>query len=150
MTLKTLAAGLILAAVAAPALAAPWMALDASPRIFVMIDRGSIERYGANRVATTLYVVKGNQPALFRARYNCDMLTFEEIDQRIVSRTMTPGAPIPGAAGTKTAPTGSLGAAIMANVCQDKVVNASGGWTRPDLKTAIDATIALGYTPVWP
>jgi hypothetical protein len=38
----------------------------------------------------------------------------------------------------------------MVNVCQDKVVNTSAGWTRPDLKGVIDAAIAIGHVPVWP
>lgn len=150
MKLSTLAAAGILAASAGPTLAAPWMALDASPQILVMIDRGSIERYGAIRTARTLYVLKGRQPAVFNIRYNCDMLTFEEIDQRIVTRDFTLGPPLPGTPGTRTAPPGSLGAAAMTNVCQDKLVNTSAGWTRPDLKGAIDAAAAAGYAPVWP
>lgn len=150
MKLRTVVAASILVATASPALAAPWMALDGSPQILVLIDRGSIERYGAIRIAQTLYVIKGNQPVVINIRYNCDMLTFEEIDQRLVSRSMTLGGPVVSSKGTKSAPPGSLGAAVMANVCQDKIVNTSGGWTRPDLKGAIDAATAAGYTPVWP
>lgn len=150
MKLPTLAAGLVLAAMATPALAGPYQALDASPSILVMIDRGSIERSGAHRIASTLYVIKGNQPVVFTTRFHCATQTFEEIHQRTVARTLTLGAPIVGSSGTVTAAAGSLGAAVLANVCQDKVLNASGGWTRPDLKRAIDAAIGLGYVPVWP
>lgn len=150
MKVKTFAAAAALAALATPALAAPWMALDANPNILVVIDRGSIERYGAIRTAQNLYVIKGRQPVVFTVRYNCDMRTYEEIDQRLVARTLALGAPIPGKPGTRSAPPGSLGDSLLVNVCQDKVVNTSAGWTRPDLKGAIDAAIALGYGPVWP
>jgi hypothetical protein len=150
MKLKTFAAAAMLVAIATPALAAPWMALDANPNILVVIDRGSIERYGAIRTAQNLYVIKGRQPVVFTVRYNCDMRTYEEVDQRLVSKALVLGAPIPGKPGTHSAPPGSLGDALLANVCQDKVVNASAGWTRPDLKGAIDAAIAIGYAPTWP
>jgi hypothetical protein len=151
MKLKTFAAAAaVIAAPAGPALADPWMALDANPNILVVIDRGSIQRYGAIRTAQNLYVLKGRQPVVFTVRYNCDMRTYEEIDQRLVARTLTLGAPIPGKSGTNSAPPGSLGDSLMVNVCQDKVVNTSAGWTRPDLKGVIDAAIAIGYVPVWP
>ena len=150
MTPRTLAATAILALSATPTLADPWMALDANANILAVIDRGSIERYGAIRTARNLYVIKGRQPVVFTVRYNCDMRTYEEVDQRLVGKTLILGAPIPGKSGTNTAPPGSIGDSLMVNVCQDRVVNASGGWTRPDLKGVIDAAIALGYTPVWP
>ena len=150
MKLRTVVVASVLAASSAPAMAAPWMALDGSPQILLMIDRGSIARYGAIRVAQTLYVIKEHQPVVFSIRYNCDLQTFGELDQRLVSRSMTLGSPVAGSQGMKSAPPGSLGAAAMANVCQDKVVNTSAGWTRPDLKSAVDAAIAAGYAPVWP
>jgi hypothetical protein len=150
MKLKALAAGLVLAAAATPALAASWMAIDANTAILVMIDRASIERYGGVRVAKNLYVIKGMQPVVFTIRYNCDMQTLEEIDQRVVRKDMSLAPPVVGSAGTKPITPGSLGAAQLANVCQDKVVNASGGWTRPDLKSAIDAATSAGYAPAWP
>lgn len=149
MRLRTLAAA-ILAVSATPAMADPWMALDANPNIIAVVDRGSIERYGAIRTARNLYVIKGRQAVVFSVRYNCDMRTYEEVDQRLVAKTLVLGAPIPGKPGTNTAPPGSLGDSLMVNVCQDKVVNTSAGWTRADLKGAIDAAIALGYAPVWP
>ena len=150
MRLRTLAIAGILAAAAPPALAAPWMALDANPSILVLVDRGSIERYGAIRTAHTLYVLKGRQPVVFSIRYNCDMRTYEEIDQRLVTKALTLGPPIAGSPGSKSAPPGSLGDAALTNVCQDKLVNASGGWTRPDLKGAIEAAASSGYAPAWP
>jgi len=150
MKLRTLAAVGVLAASATPALADPWMALDASPDMMVMVDRGSIERYGAIRIARSLYVIKDGPPALFTVTYNCDMLTFEEKQQQFVTKALTPGPPVTGKPGTITAAPGSLGAALMANVCQDKLVNASGGWTRPDLKGAIEAATSAGYVHAWP
>lgn len=150
---KHLLAGLLLATVAAtPALAGPYMALDASDTILMMIDRGSIERYGAVRTAKTLYIIKGRPPVIISIRYNCDMGTIEELDQRVVGKDLVLGAPIPAASPpvTKTPPAGSLGHSALINVCQDRVANASGGWTRGDLKAALEAGQQSGYAPTWP
>lgn len=150
MKFKIALAAAGLATFATPALAAPWMAVDASPNIMVMVDRGSIERYGAVRIARTLWIVKGRPPSIATLRLYCDMAKFEDAGQQPVNADLSLAPMIPGSSRTNDAPAGSIGAAILANVCQDRLVNASAGWTRPDLKSAIDAAKASGYTPAWP
>jgi hypothetical protein len=150
MNAKIALAAAFLAASATPALAAPWMAIDASPNIMVMVDRGSIERYGAVRTARTLWIVKGRPPSVATLRLYCDMNKFEDAGQQPVNSDMSLAPMVPGSSRTNDAPAGSIGAAILANVCQDRLVNTSAGWTRPDLKSAIEAARASGYTPAWP
>ena len=53
MKLKLVLAAMMTAC-ATPALAAPWMAIDANPNVMVMVDRGSITIQGGVRTAQTL------------------------------------------------------------------------------------------------
>lgn len=145
-----LALAAFMAAFATPALAAPWMAIDANPNVMVMVDRGSITVQSGMRTAQTLWIVKGRQPVVTTLRLNCNQWKFQDAGQQPVNRDFSLAPMIPGSSVQNDAPEGSLGAAILANVCVNMVTNSSAGWTRPDLKSAIDAAKASGYTPVWP
>ncbi len=149
MKLK-LAFAAAITACATPALAAPWMAIDANPNVMVMVDRGSITIQGAVRTAQTLWIVKGRQPVVTTLRLNCNQWKFQDAGQQPVNRDLSLAPMIPGSSVQNEAPEGSIGSAILANVCVNMVTNSSAGWTRPDLKSAIDAAMASGYTPAWP
>lgn len=149
MKLK-LAFAAVMTACATPALAAPWMAIDANPNVMVMVDRGSITIQGGVRTAQTLWIVKGRQPVVSTLRLHCSKWKFEDTGQQPLNRDLSLAPMIPGSSVQNDAPEGSIGSAVLASVCMNMVTNRTAGWTRPDLKSALDAAKAAGYTPVWP
>lgn len=150
MNAKIALAAACLAASAAPALAAPWMAVDATPNVIVMVDRGSITSSGQMRTVDTLWILKGQAPVVTKLHLFCDLWKFKDGGQSRVNADLSLTFIKPYSVQAYEAPAGSIGAAVLANVCQDRLVNTSAGWTRPDLKSALDAAKASGYTPAWP
>jgi len=119
------------------AAASPYVMVDASPVVALMIDQGTLRRSGDQVDVDVLVVPKSGLPQIASFRLVCSARTWQQRSRRTVAAdlTLSPVTPVAGQPGVVS--DGSVGAALLEKACFNRQVNAEGGWSVPTLAEAV-------------
>ena len=130
-------------ALAAPAIAAPFVTVDGTSRYIAMLDDGSLVRSAGGVNGEALIVMAGGPAKLAKLRFECTARTMRNVSSRTVASDMSISAPVASTDPASVVENGSLGASLLERACFGRQVNASGGWSVPTLSEAITAARAI-------
>lgn len=129
------AAALLLAPTAA--LAAPFVAVDASAQYVAMIDQASIKRSGTTATADVLAFVTGRSAILSTIRFDCAAGTWQQLSNRDIGADNSLGAPMPANIAAEPARPGTFADSMLQKVCHDRYTKEGSGWSSPTLAQAL-------------
>lgn len=142
--LRTMVLGLAGAAMlAAPALAAPYVAVDGNKKYVAMLDEGSVVKSAGVVNSEALMVINGGKAVLVKLQFDCAARTWRQQSSRDVNADSTLAAPIVTGGPATVVQADTLGASLLERACHGRQVNASGGWTRATLTEAVTAARAV-------
>lgn len=142
--LRSLVLGLAAAALlAAPAFAAPFVAVDGNKKYVAMLDEGSVVKSGDVVNSEALMVVNSGKAVLVRLQFDCAARTWRQQSSRDVNADSTLAAPVAASGPASVVQPETLGASLLERACHGRQVNASGGWTRATLTDALTAARAV-------
>jgi hypothetical protein len=142
MRIITTVLGLSLAAT--PALAAPFIAVDASTETIVFLDKGSVTQDGTVAEGDVLYALQpppNDKPVIFlsKTRADCNANTLGEFDQRILGDDGKVATTLPQDGKMAAIVPGSIGDAVLQTMCTGISPNPStAGVTHDTLDSALN------------
>lgn len=128
---------------AAPAMAAPFVAVDGNNQYVAMLDEGSLVRSTGAVDGESLMVMFGRPALLARFHFDCTGRTWRQTSNRAVGDDAGLSAPRLVNDPAAAVKPGTLGVSLLERACFGRQINSAGGWSRASLADALAAARAV-------